>query len=801
MKCGSRKSVQVGIPSACVSRRPGWLTIPLAGTLICCSVLAQSPPPQTKQPSAAAKNNPSQPNELATRIAAAGAARESGDPVAVARANQLVIATALREMATLRSIEAAYPQAIKLYQDSLKFEDNPTTRAGLALADAQAGQYDEAIKLAQEVQASNPNDLSSLRMLASIYMQKGEAAKAIEPFSRVAAAEPTIDNLYALGNCLLQTHKPEDKLRARTVFEQMKKTAGDSGSLHVLFGRAYRDAGDMPSAIGEFRQAIAIDPRTPHAHYFLGLATLASNEWKPTPEAESEMKKEVEYYPHDYLANYMMGFLASGERRYDEAHTYLTAAAAIDPTSPDPYLYIGLDFYAQGDMRHAEEALRKAVLLTGKDEARSNYQIRRAYVDLGRILTNSGRKDDAEVFLAKARELQNKTMVQTQQSVANMALAGGAGSAAAVMPLTRQQENASDPSLQNGSDVTSGIDPATQSKMTADQRAQADEQEKVLRATLGLAYNDLATSQAIRRQYTEALGNYQEAARWDSSLAGLQKNLGLSAFRAGEYPAAIEGLAQALRQQPDSTALRAMLGISYFNLDQFTKAAETFHPLGEHGMRDGEVGYAWAASLAHTGDMKAATEVLIGFSSEPRPDSIQLLIGQLWTVIGDYARAIATFQQVLQSNPNMSKAHFYAGLAYIHWQHWPDAEKEFKAELELTPHDPDAEYHLGFVYTQQSKMDEAVALFKSVVASYPEYANAQYQLGKILLDRGQIADAVPHLEAAARLSPQTDYIHYQLQNAYRKSERPADADRELEIYKQLKSKEREHAGDSAMSTH
>ena len=28
----------------------------------------------------------------------------------------------------------------------------------------------------------------------------------------------------------------------------MKKTAGDSGSLHVLFGRAYRDAGDMPSA-------------------------------------------------------------------------------------------------------------------------------------------------------------------------------------------------------------------------------------------------------------------------------------------------------------------------------------------------------------------------------------------------------------------------------------------------------------------------------------------------------------------------------------------------------------------------
>ena len=91
--------------------------------------------------------------------------------------------------------------------------------------------------------------------------------------------------------------------------------------------------------------------------------------------------------------------------------------------------------------------LRKAVELTGSDEARSNYQIRRAYVDMGRILSNSGRKEESEGFLAKARALQNKTMEQSQQSIATIALAGGAGSAAAVMPLSRQQENASAPGL------------------------------------------------------------------------------------------------------------------------------------------------------------------------------------------------------------------------------------------------------------------------------------------------------------------------------------------------------------------
>ena len=85
--------------------------------------------------------------------------------------------------------------------------------------------------------------------------------------------------------------------------------------LHVLFGRAYRDANDMPAAIREFQRAIALDTRTPHAHYFLGLARLAVNEWKATPEARAEFAKELEYYPQDYLANYLVGFLASGGPR------------------------------------------------------------------------------------------------------------------------------------------------------------------------------------------------------------------------------------------------------------------------------------------------------------------------------------------------------------------------------------------------------------------------------------------------------------------------------------------------------
>jgi tetratricopeptide (TPR) repeat protein len=238
-----------------------------------------------------------------------------------------------------------------------------------------------------------------------------------------------------------------------------------------------------------------------------------------------------------------------------------------------------------------------------------------------------------------------------------------------------------------------------------------------------------------------------------------------------------------------------MLGVSYFATDQFAQAAQTFAPLGARAMQDSETGYPWAASLTHVGNMKMATQVLSAFESQPRPTDTLLLVGQLWTEIGDYARAIATLQSALATDPSLLKAHFYEGLAYIRWEHWPEAAKEFQAELSLDPGDAHALYHLGFVYLEQSKTDDAAALFLKVIADNPDYANAQYQLGKILLDRGQTADAVGHLEVAARLSPQTDYMHYQLQAALRKEGRDADADRELEIYKGLKAKSRERVAE------
>jgi hypothetical protein len=84
----------------------------------------------------------------------------------------------------------------------------------------------------------------------------------------------------------------------------MVSAMGDSGSLHVLFGHAYRKAEMQDDAIRELRKAIALDTRTPHAHHFLGLALLWNNERTDTPEIRQEFVTELNSgRPDIYIAN------------------------------------------------------------------------------------------------------------------------------------------------------------------------------------------------------------------------------------------------------------------------------------------------------------------------------------------------------------------------------------------------------------------------------------------------------------------------------------------------------------------
>ena len=688
--------------------------------------------------------------------------------------------------------ESAFPQAAELYRRSLAWEDAAETHVGLAICDLYANRPDDSLAEAAKALQLEPKSARAFNIQGKAWMKKRDYWKAADSLRQSVDLQPEFESAYALGVSLLSMNDAPSKELAVKVFDTIVASVGDSGSLRVLFGRAYRDAEMQDDSIRELRNAVALDTRTQHAHYFLGLSLLWKNEWSDTPEIRQELVIEIQNYPRDFLANYFLGYLDSNDRRYDEGNVHLKAAAEIDPSWPEPWLFLGLNAYAQVDMANSEKYLRKSIELTGKQESRGNYQVRRAYITLARILSASGRAREAAPYQDRAREDQKQSLAEAQQVVAGKAADAGSVSAAAVLAVIKSQEDQPVAEPFNPVDPSLPLDTGTieRAGFSPEKKQAVAKEESELRLILATGLSDLAVSEAIRHDYAGALGHFKEAERWDSAVPDLQRNLGIAALMAHSYPECVRALSNVVASHSTDDVARAMLGSAYFGLEKYGETVRTIAPLGDRATRDATLGYAWAASLARLGELKQSTDILVEYEKNSlSPDAI-ILVGQLWTDIGDYSRAVQSFHRALEGDPSLARAHYFAGLAQLHWQHGTEALEEFNAAVKLAPDDPDSKVGTGYVLMQQGEQADAIEVFRSVVGTHPDNGNAQYQLGKLLLDGGKAKEAISYLEAAAKVMPQSDYVHYQLQGAYRKESRAADADRELRLYKELKAKNR-----------
>jgi tetratricopeptide (TPR) repeat protein len=168
-----------------------------------------------------------------------------------------------------------------------------------------------------------------------------------------------------------------------------------------------------------------------------------------------------------------------------------------------------------------------------------------------------------------------------------------------------------------------------------------------LAEVLGASFNDLATAEALESKYGDALSHYREAAQWDPQIPGLQRNLGLAAYFAGQPAEAIRLLSKTMVQAPGDSHARAVLGLAYFSSGNFAKTVLTITPIAEQALQDPELGLAWATSLAQTGNKKAAIRALERLEAS-----------------GKLLKAIEQFERTAQMQPSNLSYHLGLEEAY-----------------------------------------------------------------------------------------------------------------------------------------
>jgi tetratricopeptide (TPR) repeat protein len=681
-------------------------------------------------------------DDLPGRMEAVRTAQQGGDVKKIAEANRSLIAVALRAMAELKLAQGDNQQSIDLYKRSLEFENSSSTHIALALAYMRAQRTDDALAEVGPLTQSDPKNADAWNLQGKLLMDKKEYLRAAESLVNSLALQNNGYVAYALATAYLDLHETD---RAATILKQINDAGGNSASTHIMAGRAYQNAGMTSDAVREYNRAIEIDAAGSRGHYFMGLLYLMQNEWVATPQARDQFVEEVKVNPKDFFGNFFLGYIESNDKNYDAADRYLSVAASDKPNWPEPYLYMGLNAFANHDAKQAESLLRKAIALTGDDFARNNYQIRRAYYVLGRICIQSGRKDEGVSYTKMFSDMQEKTMEQSRANTPASKTQGTMGSGMDAAP-----------SVPTSAVIDPGAQPldASAPHLTPQQKTEIQSAEQRLSLVLGNAYNDLGTSEARQKQYAPALSYFQQAERWNPSIPHLMRNIGFAAFRANDYAESARALKVVVQQEPSDKMVPPMLAMALFSSGQYADAAKAFDQLGDVPYSDPRVACAWASSLAHTNQPDKAAAVLARLTQKPISPDALLLVGQAYSDMGNQQQALATFQKASQENPSLKRAHYDAGISQLGLKQPANAVTEFTAELKINPDD----------------------------------ADAQYQLGKTLLEQGKAKESIPYLQAAAKLNPSLDDIHNQLQIAYRKAGRAADADREANLAAASKNK-------------
>ncbi|MGH9941225.1 MAG: tetratricopeptide repeat protein [Pyrinomonadaceae bacterium] len=756
-----------------------WLLLPALATQTKRTGAAVSQP--AKQPQTQAKED-----ELARHLSAAETYQLSGDLARAAVENRMVVAIALRRLGSIAVREGQFQRAVQLLGGSLALRDDATARTDLSIAHMRLMEVDGALAEARAALNLDPKNARARHILGKLFYMKGDYASARPELERAVVLEPDLDAAYTLGMTYLRL---KDTGRAKLLFEEMQAALDNSAAAHNLFGRAYYETGFPAEAEREFKQALAIDPNTTRAHFYLGYVILQHGGSERLPQAAAAFERELQLHPRDFYSNFFLGVLASGESDHPKAVRRLLEATRLKPGSGEAHLFLGQSQAELNDPA-AEQSLRRAIELTA-DATANSYQIKRAHFLLGRLLIKLGRRAEGEKELAVARELQSRSLESTRQEVSEILNQVAATTSDSVAP---SRAAAPRPEDEKKSDESGGesVLLIEESALDAQAAAKVRKFKHELSVVLAQAYHNLGVIAAQQGQLAASLEQFAAAALWEPGLAGLDRNWGIVSFRAAQYDKAIPLLARQVQAQPDDTLARRMLGVSYYLTRDFWRAAQTLRPIEMALVGDPELAYTYGVSLVQLAEHKAAAGVFARLAEQqPKNAPARFYAAQGFVMIEDYERALKEFQAVAALDPNLPQVHYGAGQSLIRLNRLEEAEQEFRQELKLNPADETAKYHLAYVLLERKQqIAEALALLREAVAARPDYADARYQLGKALIEQGDVNAAVEQLETAARIAPATDYIRYQLSIAYRRTSRPADAERELQLYRELKASSR-----------
>ena len=288
--------------------------------------------------------------------------------------------------------EGRYSEAIAEYTKSLAIEPgNPQSLANLGLAYYKTGQIPQARDKLQAALGAMPGNQQLNFLVADCDVRLGEYKAAIailEPLEKSLVDNDTFD--YLLGTALLRDNQLE---RGGILIDRILRR-GDSAQARLLMGTAKLDVRDYLGAREDFEKALALNPKLPEAHAYLGLALARVSD---VERATAAFRAELALDPNSFLPTFELGVLAAKEQRNAEARKLFTRSLSLRPGDPGVRYQLATLDLAEGQVEKARTALEAIV--------KQSPDFTAAHVNLATVYYRLKRKEDGDRERAIVRKL------------------------------------------------------------------------------------------------------------------------------------------------------------------------------------------------------------------------------------------------------------------------------------------------------------------------------------------------------------------------------------------------------------
>ena len=270
--------------------------------------------------------------------------------------------------------------AIKDFKEALRRDPSLAGAwQDLGLAYIKLQRWAEAGEAFTELSARQPDSVDAAYFNALSLFNAGRVADAEREVRRTLRLNAGVAEAHTLLGVILAARGNANN-EAIEALSQAIALNPKSFDAHFYLGRVFYGVKEYAGAVKELRAAVDLNPRHAESRFFLGTALESAGD---SPLAMAEYQELVKLDPESAIGQLGLGALLVKEGKADEAIAALKRATTLDPKNFEAHRALGLALNQRERYAEAIDVLKTAVALAPY-RADAHYQLGLALRRLGR---------------------------------------------------------------------------------------------------------------------------------------------------------------------------------------------------------------------------------------------------------------------------------------------------------------------------------------------------------------------------------------------------------------------------------